>query len=1036
MKIGLKTGARGEEVQRLQKILVSEGHEISRNEIEQNAFGPSTLAALKAFQTRHSLRQSNQITRATLNVLLELEENVIININQASTAPPTAKPAKDRGSVTGKLVDGDGNPIVNTRVSLFEMQLRTEKPLGNTKSNKQGQYAVSYRRTAAINLVARAYNATGEVLAQSATQFAAATVEIDLTTAKDGVVRTPSFFTTLEAQVAAQLQGTPLQDLKQNQDEQDLQFLASSIGAQFNDVAYLFIAHVLGQQEHLQDATLFGIFYQGIPPSLEAALGNLPDSGIDATFMAQVLSSVLTHSDALLAQALTTAVSANVLPASYAGVQASEIALLDALRVQNMGNTPYLTGKTTLNALLAAGSVVPAVQTAFTTAYASNDGQLGPTWTALRANPNLAAADLDTLSTTLQLGELFTGNLPLVADTIQRLSQKTLASVQNLALLSQSDWVARITALDPQATSITQILPTDTPQQSIAHFAAMLVARLAQRYPTTAFAGGLAAAGANSSFKTYQELSTFLTAQSAFNIHTTNIDQFLAAKQLTPPPSSDMIAELKTAQRLHRISHYYTTVEALHGAGYKSAQSVYFAGRAPFLAKMTARMGSASLAQAAYAQAHMTYATVLATYGRYNGSVNGLNLAVMEPQAPDPDAIANLPDLQALFGNLDYFQCEDCQSVYSPAAYLVDLLQYLINFSATSVPGVANATARDALFLRRPDIWNIALSCDNTNITLPYIDLVNEILEAAIAPPATPVTLIATKGTSAERRALPQQISQAAYLQTASAVFPLSLPFDLPFAQTQAYIAALGTSRATILKFFVFAQTSAGVSNDKIACAALGINPEMQAVINTEDDNDPWTRWGLSPNPASVIDPKKGTPYVPNPSDWVAALSKVPFLENRSGLSLQQLYQLLEVIWVTQSAVALQPGTTSTDGEQILSSDTDAMVFAMPISYVSNQVPISITTAGPHGLAAGAQVTINSVLGNTAANGSFTITVRSPTSFTLNGSSVNGTWSGGGVVANIGLTNKVLDRANRFLRLWTASGLNMWELDWALYGRT
>lgn len=381
MKIGLKTGARGEEVQRLQKILVSEGHEISRNEIEQNAFGPSTLAALKAFQTRHSLRQSNQITRATLNVLLELEENVIININQASTAPPTAKPAKDRGSVTGKLVDGDGNPIVNTRVSLFEMQLRTEKPLGNTKSNKQGQYAVSYRRTAAINLVARAYNATGEVLAQSATQFAAATVEIDLTTAKDGVVRTPSFFTTLEAQVAAQLQGTPLQDLKQNQDEQDLQFLASSIGAQFNDVAYLFIAHVLGQQEHLQDATLFGIFYQGIPPSLEAALGNLPDSGIDATFMAQVLSSVLTHSDALLAQALTTAVSANVLPASYAGVQASEIALLDALRVQNMGNTPYLTGKTTLNALLAAGSVVPAVQTAFTTAYASNDGQLGPTWT-------------------------------------------------------------------------------------------------------------------------------------------------------------------------------------------------------------------------------------------------------------------------------------------------------------------------------------------------------------------------------------------------------------------------------------------------------------------------------------------------------------------------------------------------------------------------------------------------------------------------------------------------------------------------------
>ena len=31
-----------------------------------------------------------------------------------------------------------------------------------------------------------------------------------------------------------------------------------------------------------------------------------------------------------------------------------------------------------------------------------------------------------------------------------------------------------------------------------------------------------------------------------------------------------------------------------------------------------------------------------------------------------------------------------------------------------------------------------------------------------------------------------------------------------------------------------------------------------------------------------------------------------------------------------------------------------------------------------------------------------------------------------------GLTADVLDRANRFLRLWNATGLDMWELDWAL----
>jgi len=44
------------------------------------------------------------------------------------------------------------------------------------------------------------------------------------------------------------------------------------------------------------------------------------------------------------------------------------------------------------------------------------------------------------------------------------------------------------------------------------------------------------------------------------------------------------------------------------------------------------------------------------------------------------------------------------------------------------------------LLARRHDLGELALSCDNTNTLLPYIDLVNEILEDAIEPP-TPITL-------------------------------------------------------------------------------------------------------------------------------------------------------------------------------------------------------------------------------------------------------------------------------------------------------
>lgn len=139
----------------------------------------------------------------------------------------------------------------------------------------------------------------------------------------------------------------------------------------------------------------------------------------------------------------------------------------------------------------------------------------------------------------------------------------------------------------------------------------------------------------------------------------------------------------------------------------------------------------------------------------------------------------------------------------------------------------------------------------------------------------------------------------------------------------------------------------------------------MQNVIVTDDTaGDPWTRWGFSTkNPALVVDPKTRQPYPSNPTDWVAALNKVPVLTNRAGLTLQQLYQLLEVVWVIQGTVALQAGLMPIAGVQIIDPDTDNMVFT----------------------------------GLTGSNG----------------------------VA-------VLDRANRFLRLWTASGLQMWELDWAL----
>jgi len=1038
------------------------------------------------------------------------------NANNSVPSPNPSIVIEPRGTVQGKLVDENGAPIASTQVSLFAESVRSEVHLADGKTGADGTYSIAYARPNALNLLARAYDATGKITAQSATVFAAAAqVVIDLTTAPSGVVRPLSTVTNLTTAVTAQLQGVALGDLKENKDTHEIQFLANSLASSFEDVAYLYLANVLGTKNKIQEATFLGIFYHGIPPALDAALLALPDAGIDDVFTAQVLTGVLSHSRAALSEALTDAVAANILPASYAATQDSELNLLDALRVQNTASTPYLRGKTSLNDVLSAGSIAAATQTAFVQAYADNGGKLGPTWKTLRANKNLTAADFAALNTTLSLGELLTGNLPLIKDSLSRLSQKTLASVQDLALLDESDWVQRITSVDPNATSIPQVLPNDTPQQRIDRFAKALESRFAGRFPSTAFAGYLSKAKSSSFAKTKTDLVNFLIANPRFQIKRTNIDQFVSQNKITI--SAPALADMKLAQRLFRLSPHAAAVDALKSSGHNSAQSVYFMGRAPFLAQMTKPLGSASLAKMAYARAQMTYATALMTFARYNQAFNGASVAALAPTNASSSALQGMPDLQLLFGSLDYLQCEDCQSVYSPAAYLVDLLQYLKGFAAS---GTGVASALDALLLRRPDIQYVALDCNNTNITLPYIDLVNELFEAAIAPPAPPVTVIDTAGTSEERRALPQQISQPAYALTANAVFPLTLPFDLTFAQTSAYIAALGTTRTAVLALFA-GNPVAAASAPAIAGASLGLNPEMQKVVNGSDPHQAWDRWGFAQHPPSVIDPKTGAPYSPNPADWVAALSKVPVLLNRTGLSLQQLYQLLEVVWVTQSGVTLSLGTTMLAGVQILSADTDGMTFTgltadvldranrflrlwsatgrkmweldwalkaavggalnddflyfltgaiaaqsllkLPFQEVlsfwlpletsdvtnhlgnedtvvastysevfrnaavlasagnifvplgqtdvtgaTNASPIVITTAEPHGYQSGMQVSISGVAGNTAANGTFTITVIDSTSFSLNGSTGNGAWTSGDSVIGILSGNQIL----------------------------
>jgi hypothetical protein len=109
--------------------------------------------------------------------------------------------------------------------------------------------------------------------------------------------------------------------------------------------------------------------------------------------------------------------------------------------------------------------------------------------------------------------------------------------------------------------------------------------------------------------------------------------------------------------------------------------------------------------------------------------------------------------------------------------------------------------------------------------------------------------------------------------------------------------------------------------------------------------------------------------------------------------------------YVAGSGVGYWTGNTNAyDAERtallaLIAAHWQGNLGAVLVLSASNASPIAITTELPHGLVTGDIVSLAQVLGNTAANGvGQTITVTGPSSFTIDGSTGNGAYTGAGVV--------------------------------------
>lgn len=496
-------------------------------------------------------------------------------------------------------------------------------------------------------------------------------------------------------------------------------------------------------------------------------------------------------------------------------------------------------GEDVIHAVLELGKPVAALETSMLTSLAEAGA--------------VTEREASSLGLTVGLYNLVDGDAALAAAIKSR-----VAGVRDLAAISAEDWrdvmaEANVTpplgssqddAADRLARRVAALLPTDT-----------LFARLVPR-DTTALAARLEEAGddgLDSLAKAYPglglgELATEPDPSTRAEcvaerigllgrLRDDNDDVELLALDLTPD-SPDLqtlhvdgipaehhegvFTTLRACQRVHRLTGDPAVSQALLAAGCTGSADIVKDGLDAF----TARSGlPRATARQVFDSATQKFGEVASAVGAVlDTAANGSRWTAVANLAPGiEDYLKGVPGFAELFGARAACRCEHCQSVLSPAAYFVDLMG-VVERHVLDVyfPGAA-ATDELHLKVRRPDLWDLPLTCRNTEELVPTLEIVNGVLEDNIARHA---------GFAGELSGRPD-VEKAVYEDTLSrSRRSFRQPFWLPLERLGTYLSHFERTRADATRVL-------GAPDAVHVQATLGLSrPEYDLIVTPNTDAD------------------------------------------------------------------------------------------------------------------------------------------------------------------------------------------------------
>ncbi|MCG7893955.1 MAG: neuraminidase-like domain-containing protein [Candidatus Thiodiazotropha taylori] len=725
-----------------------------QRELEEQVYGEVTTRLVQIFQEQHDLEAGGIVDQATAEAINALLEELGLLEEPASTKPFLVK---------GRVVHADGRPFNTGLVRAFDKDLRHEQPLGESWTDRQGCYEIHYSpeqfaraEKESADLQLRAISLEGEEVAHSDVLFNAKAEEtIDLVVGNKAY-RGASEYEELVRQLTPICQEVPFAELKEDEEHQDISFLSGEIGIDPQRIEFLATAHHLLSQTDIPAEVFYGFFRQGMPTDLRA---------------------LLMQSQDVLRRALEQAVEANIIPIGF-GEQIDEMLdRLQGLIVRQAFEQPAeeREGAGVVD-LLKTVMEEERHQQEFVAEYVNHKGPIKTFWQKLRGRPEFGER-VPELQFTLQIGVLTRNHLPLITELQRKRHEGEIATVSDLSRYSEGSWRELITSERGDTIGFPPDVPGKDNDEKARNYARALTNMMEDSFPTAFVRHRIE----DENLEGTEELVTFLRKNPEYDIKRTHLGTFLAENPASLTGMSEMLKHrLSAIQRVYKVAPRYSKTSFLLGKGIDSAYAISRLGKKQFALMYGDALGGQAAAMDIFERSQQVTDTAMAFLPEV---MPDLGVSVRAVGENDHKQIGGQPDWRALFGSLDFCDCEHCNSVYGPSAYLVDILHFLKDrklveiqlnekeeiisrkFKQKTLPNGTSVdkTVVDVLFERRADLGEIELTCENTKTPVPYVDLVNEILEDFIAPPEEfkPFTLGARLETNLNKGALSEGVRQA-----------------------------------------------------------------------------------------------------------------------------------------------------------------------------------------------------------------------------------------------------------------------------------